>query len=233
MKDSEIIATPKMELEVKISKDGSNTLFVPSLNEHYHSTNGAITEAIHVYRTEGLDFFHQENPLTKSINILEIGFGTGLNALVSAMSHITPAFNYDGLELLPLPIETIQQLNYTTELGANSKELYSLITQADWNKPVKITNSFTLHKINQNLLDWSPQKKYQVIYFDAFGPEVQPEMWSPEVFDKIAIAADQGAVLTTYCAKGEVRRQLKLVGFKVFRIPGPPGKREMARAVKL
>lgn len=222
-----------MELEVKISKDGSNTLFVPSLNEHYHSTNGAITEAIHVYRTEGLDFFCQENPTTKIINILEIGFGTGLNALVSAMSHISPELNYDGLELYPLSLNTIQKLNYTTELGVDSNELYSHITRADWNIPTKITNKFTLHKINQNLLSWTPQTKYQVIYFDAFGPEVQPEMWSPEVFDKISIAAEPGAVLTTYCAKGEVRRQLKRVGFKVFRIPGPPGKREMARAIKL
>lgn len=222
-----------MELQIKISLDGSNTIYVPSLNEHYHSTNGAITEAIHVYRHEGLEHYMSENPNCKQINVLEIGFGTGLNALVTALNTGLNQIYYEGIELFPLPSNTIAQLNYGKVLGETSNLIFEKITESVWNQTNQITPYLTLNKVNTSLFNWNSQKQFQVIYFDAFGPEVQPEMWTAEVFEKISNSTQQGGVLTTYCAKGEVRRQLQRVGFKVYRIPGPPGKREMVRAVKL
>ncbi len=222
-----------MEVILKVSNDGSNTLFVPSLNEHYHSTNGAITEALHVYIKEGLQFYLNSDGANRDVNILEIGFGTGLNALVTALDGSYTRLNYDGLELNPLSLESTSGLHYFDQLGGESEELFAKITHAQWDVSCSITDSMSLRKIHQDINCWQSDRRYQVVYFDAFAPEVQPEMWEPEVLSKIAELTLPNGVLTTYCAKGEVRRRLQAVGFKVYRIPGPPGKREMIRAVKI
>lgn len=221
-----------MEVEFKISKDGSSTLFVPALNEHYHSMNGAITEAKHVYVDQGLNFFINSSLSTSEINILEIGFGTGLNGLVTLLNGGSNLINYDGLELNPLDHEILSQLNFTQQLNEESNSVFEIISSANWNEEVTIGNNFNLNKLHTSIFEWQPKRVYHVVYFDAFAPEIQPEMWEVTVLQKIADATARGGVLTTYCAKGEVRRRLQAVGFKVFRIPGPPGKREMIRAVK-
>lgn len=221
-----------MNVEFKISKDGSSTLFVPALNEHYHSMNGAITEAKHVYVDQGLNFFINSNNTASEINLLEIGFGTGLNALVTALNDDVRTINYDGLELNPLSNEVLSELNFTQQLSSESISVFEMISSCRWNESEPISSRFNLTKLHTSIFDWKPTKVYHVIYFDAFAPEIQPEMWEIPLLQKIANASALGAVLTTYCAKGEVRRRLQSVGFKVFRIPGPPGKREMIRAVK-
>ncbi len=221
-----------MEVELKISKDGSSTLYVPALNEHYHSMNGAITEAKHVYVDQGLNFFINSDSTVSDINILEIGFGTGLNALVTQLNGSSRFLNYDGLELNPLSKAVLLEMNFAQQISEESISVYEKISSSEWNKSVLINDDFNLTKLHTSVFDWNPKSLYHVVYFDAFAPEIQPEMWEVSVLQKIADATVTGGVLTTYCAKGEVRRRLQSVGFKVFRIPGPPGKREMIRAVK-
>ena len=216
--------------------DGSHTFFVPKLNEHYHSTNGAIQESMHVYIRNGLLHVLQNSDI-QEINILEIGFGTGLNAFLTlqeAEKHSVKIF-YHTLELYPIPLDKIDQLNYADQTGRieNYTYLFYRLHTAAWENDVSITSNFTLHK---EKIDFSKpdnlktHKLYNLIYFDAFAPEKQPEMWTKEIFDHLFSLCNKNATLTTYCAKGSVRRMLQESGFTTERLPGPPGKREILRA---
>ena len=222
-----------MRTQLITTEDGSHSLFVPHLNEHYHSTHGAIQESLHVYIDAG--FRACSN---KQINVLEIGFGTGLNAfltlLEAAKNNIS--VNYTSLERFPLDIDIVKQLNYPQQLDEVSKaNLFNELHKAVWNETVEIIPEFTLHKIEtdfsnpDNLTTYS---HFDVIYFDAFAPEKQPEMWTQQIFDKLFSLCNINAVITTYCAKGSVRRMLEAAGFTVERLPGPPGKREILRGRK-
>ena len=216
-----------MKQEIKISKDGSHTLFVPELNEHYHSTNGAVQESMHVFINAGLKQISTEN-----INILEFGFGTGLNAFLTAIESIGKTIRYHSMEKYPIEPGTIAQLNYGSLHEGKFKALFDKLHDSSWEKENKIDNRFYLKKQQCDFKTVELEQKYHLIYFDAFAPEIQPNLWTKEIFEKAYNSLLHGGVLTTYCAKGVVRRTMQEVGFKVERLPGPPGKREILRATK-
>ena len=217
-----------------ITEDGSHSLYVPHLDENYHSTHGAIQESMHVYINSGLYAC-----TLQKVNILEIGFGTGLNAFLTLIESekTNKQIHYYSLELYPLDIKDAKQLNYTKQLTkANGTEYFLAIHEATWGKKVRISPTFSLHKIKT---DFSTSNEietnalFDVIYFDAFAPEKQPEMWTQQIFNKLFSLCNKNAIITTYCAKGVVRRMLQSAGFTVERLPGPPGKREILRGKKL
>lgn len=218
-----------METTIILSEDGSHTLYVPSLNENYHSTHGAISESMHVFILNGLKSIHK-----KELKILEIGFGTGLNALLSMIEagKENKKIEYTGIELYPLPIETIQKLNYPQLINNAYEEVFHLMHTCEWELPVKITSKFILRKIRTDVTSYKFQGLYDLVYFDAFAPAIQPELWQENIFCAIADAMSNGAILVTYSARGEVRRTLQKLGLRVERLPGPKGKREMIRAIK-
>lgn len=224
-----------MKREIIITNDGSNTIFLPEWNEHYHSKHGAVQEAIHVFVESGLMEFislsRKRNETVTDISILEYGLGTGLNALLTAIHqpdnlHI----NYNAVEAFPISEEEHILINYGDML--ESPELFSAIHGASWEKPVTITDRFDLHKRNQTFESINDIDVFDLIYFDAFGPRVQPDLWSQSIFESAFKALKSNGVLTTYCAAGQVRRNMISAGFRVEKIQGPPGKREMLRAYK-
>jgi tRNA U34 5-methylaminomethyl-2-thiouridine-forming methyltransferase MnmC len=213
-------------LTIETTADGSPTLFVPELNEHYHSTNGAIQESRHVYIEAGFNHCPKQE-----VHVLEFGFGTGLNAFLTALEAEKRQINvhYTSLEKFPLSPEITAKLNYLE----SDKTLFRAIHQAEWEIPAQINPFFELRKIQTDFRDFTFPEVYDVVYYDAFAPDKQPEVWSQELFDKVFSSMKSGGILTTYCAKGSVRRMLQQAGFTVERIPGPPGKREMLRAYSI
>lgn len=214
--------------EIEITADGSATLYVPHLDEHYHSVKGALTESLHIFRDCAF-MHHPINNASQRLRVLEIGFGTGLNAVVTAMvANDSRQAHYISLELYPVECEVIEKLNYGSIVD---NELLLNMHRAPWEVAHAITPHFTLEKRKCDFTQCELPKDIDVIYFDAFAPEKQPEMWSEELFSRIYDAMAPGGILTTYCAKGEIRRRLQRVGFIVERLPGPPGgKREILRA---
>ncbi|MBC8592691.1 tRNA (5-methylaminomethyl-2-thiouridine)(34)-methyltransferase MnmD [Oscillospiraceae bacterium N12] len=215
-----------MERIIEQTADGSATLFVPELDEHYHSVKGARTESQHIFIDMGLKASEASEP-----RILEIGFGTGLNALLTleAAEATGKKIHYTGIELYPLPWETVDALKYSDH------PLFKTLHTTPWEEDVIITPNFTLKKVQADARTSEEGKGncYDLIYFDAFAPDKQPEMWSQELFDQLYVILHTGGILTTYCAKGTVRRMLQSAGFIVERLPGPPGgKREILRARK-
>lgn len=219
-------------LEVQHTDDGSATLFVPALDEHYHSVKGAYTEALHIYRDcaylhAAACFAAVEAPL----RLLEVGFGTGLNAAVTAMAATAQRpVHYITLEKYPVEPSLVGELGYDTLVDAS---LFAAIHAAAWDQPADIAPHFTLEKRCCDLLTAPLPEDIDIVYFDAFAPEKQPEMWSADVFARIYQSMRPGGILTTYCAKGAIRRLLQSTGFTVERLAGPVGgKREILRAVK-
>jgi len=210
--------------------DGSKTLYVPALNEHYHSTFGALTESMHVFIRSGL---HNALLQFDEIHLLEIGFGTGLNALLTLIEVKDKKVFYTALEPFPIEPDTLINLNYDKLFDPQEIRLFEKIHQAAFDAKCRITSGFELLKLKTTIQKATLPGKYNLVYFDAFGPDVQPELWTASVFEKIAGWTAKGGILTTYSAKGEVRRNLQKAGFTVERIAGPPGKRHITRAVKL
>jgi tRNA U34 5-methylaminomethyl-2-thiouridine-forming methyltransferase MnmC len=212
---------------------GLKTLFQAELNETYHSIYGAYQESKHVFITAGLNFFWQgEHP--SSTSILEIGFGTGLNAMLSFLeseAHKKP-ITYHSYETLPLAYSLIQGLDYHHNWDVKDENYFKHMHTCAWDKTIHISDFFELVKINKSILHAVPEQLYHLIYFDAFAPNKQEEMWSEEVFTTLFNALNPGGVLVTYTAKGAVRRTLQSIGYVVERIDGPPGKRHMLRAIK-
>ena len=218
-------------MKLEQTADGSYTLYVPELDEHYHSVKGALTESQHIFIDMGLKHSSVTAP-----HILEIGLGTGLNCVLTLLEakesqrHV----HYTGIERYPLNEEIIRKLNYPSIIGKECEEDYFAIHQAPWEEDVCLSPWFTLHKMEGDFTHYSFEQKYDIIYFDAFAPEKQPEMWEQSLFDNLYQVLNEGGILTTYCAKGVVRRMLQTAGFKVERLPGPPGgKREILRAIKI
>lgn len=217
-------------MEIELTNDGSPTLFVPELDEHYHSTKGAVTESLHIFIRMGL-----EESAAPAPRVLEIGFGTGLNAFLTLLAgeRLQRDIHYTSIELYPLQETLVRQLNYPAQIAPERADDFYGLHRARWNNEVKLTPHFTLHKIEGDFTSHSFAGKYDVIYFDAFAPEKQPEMWEQPLFDKLFALLNPSGILTTYCAKGVVRRMLQTAGFKVERLPGPPnGKREILRGKK-
>lgn len=223
-----------MELEIIETRDGSSSLFVPEINETYHSTHGAIAEAKYVFIKQGIEHYLGINT-PKSINILEVGFGTGLNALLTAsfIDKISTKINYHTLETTPLSKELIEKLNYTELLtDFNSKELLVALHKAEWEALVEISSNFNIKKINQPLTAFKSETMFDLVFFDAFAPSKQPEMWEGHIFDQLIKMMNQRSFLVTYCAQGQFKRNLKSAGFEVESLPGPPPKKEMVRAFR-
>ena len=215
-------------MKLEQTADGSYTLYVPELDEHYHSVKGALTESQHIFIDMGLKHATVEEP-----RILEIGLGTGLNCFLTLMEAEASQrkVHYTGIERYPLDMETISKLDYPSIVGQGPEEDYFAIHQAPWEEDVELSPWFTLHKTEGDFTRHQFEKGYDIISFDAFAPEKQPEMWSREVFVRIHQAMRPGGVLTTYCAKGAIRRLLQSTGFVVERLAGPiGGKREILRA---
>lgn len=215
---------------IEVTADGSHTLFVPSLNEHYHSVNGAIQESEHIFIQAGLKEMKK-----KEIRILEIGFGTGLNALLSlryADSAPIKKIYYSTVERFPLGRDITDKLNHGKSMGDTAQTWFQAIHAAEWGRPTAITERFILHKIEGDSNHSPLPSRIDLIYFDAFAPDKQPEMWEPAIFERLYDLASPGAIIVTYCAKGEVRRRMIDAGFKMERLPGPVGKRHMLRGVK-
>jgi tRNA U34 5-methylaminomethyl-2-thiouridine-forming methyltransferase MnmC len=211
------------------TSDGSHTLFVPELNEHYHSIYGAVQESNHIFINTGFDFCRAD-----PLNIFEVGFGTGLNALLTAVKSRNEdrIVNFTTIEKYPVTEDVTCLLNHYRFAGSEGKEIAGLIYSSAWDTIVKITDNFNLMKIRGDFREISLKGTYDLIYFDAFGPDKQPEMWTMKIFEKIAEITKKDGVFVTYSAKGDVKRKLKACGFNVSLLPGPPGKRQMIRAVK-
>jgi len=220
-----------LKREIIKTSDGSTTIHIPEWNEQYHSIHGAIQEANHVYINNGLKY-----KSSNQIAVLEIGFGTGLNSFMTflAAQNKELLIEYVGVEAYPILEEELLKLNYVAELGATQfAKIFESFHSCSWEEKHQITSHFTLLKRKQFFHEIEDENKFDVIYFDAFGARVQPELWTEEIFLKMFLALKSEGVLVTYAAKGSVRRAMQSVGFNVERLPGPPGKREMLRAVKL
>ena len=219
-----------MKREILQTLDGSTTIHLPDWNESYHSKHGAIQEAYHVFIKNGLNTFN-----CQPVCLLEIGFGTGLNAFITYLEakKSKQKIDYYGVEAYPISSEEILQMNYVTELNATSeREVFKLIHDCEWEINNEINAFFTLTKRKQFFEQIKDVDKFDLIYFDAFGYRVQPELWSTEIFRKMYKSLKSKGTLVTYAARGVVKRSLIEVGFKVEKLPGPPGKREMFRATK-
>lgn len=222
-----------MKREIINTGDGSHTIHLPEWNEQYHSRHGAIQEAQHVFIKMGLKKFLEKQP--EKISILEIGFGTGLNALVTwnYLRNQVLKINYTGVEAYPVVPEEAEKLNFAKELNTEGAlRFYRKLHEVTWEEAVDITPTFTLLKQKKLFQEIDDVEKYHLIYFDAFGARVQPDLWTAAIFQKMFTALKPEGMLVTYAAKGSVRRAMLEVGFLVEKLPGPPGKREMLRAVK-
>jgi tRNA U34 5-methylaminomethyl-2-thiouridine-forming methyltransferase MnmC len=215
--------------ELLITEDGSHTLFVPEIDECYHSSHGAIQESRHIFIEAGL-----KHCAKKEIRVLEIGFGTGLNAFLTLIEaeKSDKKIHYTSLEKFPVEVEKAFNLNYPEEFSPENRNVFESLHTSDWNQDIQIKASFILKKIETDFTCCTFDNQFDVVYFDAFSPEKQPEMWTQERFDMIYKHCNAGAILTTYCAKGIVRRAMQAAGFIVERLTGPPGKREILRGIR-
>jgi tRNA U34 5-methylaminomethyl-2-thiouridine-forming methyltransferase MnmC len=222
-----------MKRTVITTSDGSKTIQIEDWDEQYHSIHGAIQESQHVYVNTGLHHFLKlYNP--KELRILEIGFGTGLNAFLTALEsgQQDVEIHYEGVEAYPVEVDELSQLNYAARIAANQQHLFDSLHKLSWEELHSITSNFSLKKRQQFFSELSDENSFDLIYFDAFGARVQPELWTESIFKSMYRALKNKGVLVTYSAKGSVRRAMQTAGFLVERLEGPPGKREMLRATK-
>jgi tRNA U34 5-methylaminomethyl-2-thiouridine-forming methyltransferase MnmC len=221
-----------LKREILITSDGSTTIHLPDWDEQYHSKHGAIQEAYHVFLRAGLDIVSTS---AKKIEILEIGFGTGLNTFITFLEGRDKKveIDYVGVEAYPVAAVEVLKLNYVEELKATAdQDIFDKMHALPWEEKQEISKEFHLTKRKQFFQDITDTEAFDLIYFDAFGAKNQPELWTEAIFLKMFDAIRKDGVLVTYCAKGSARRAMQAVGFIVERIPGPPGKREMLRATK-
>ncbi|MFT4022248.1 MAG: tRNA (5-methylaminomethyl-2-thiouridine)(34)-methyltransferase MnmD [Flavihumibacter sp.] len=214
-----------MERVIQTTGDGSDTIAVPSMAVTYHSTHGAIRESMHVFINAGWRRLTELQPEKKNIHILEMGFGTGLNALLTCRESAGHTVHYEALEQYPLPAGVTNRLHYHTLLNeAELEPVFAAMHDCEWDHFTEIVPGFYLCKRQEKLEDFCPSLPIDLVYFDAFAPGAQPELWTPAVFSKLYTAQSAGGVLVTYCSKGDVRRALLSAGYQVEKIPGPPGK---------
>jgi tRNA U34 5-methylaminomethyl-2-thiouridine-forming methyltransferase MnmC len=219
-----------LKREIIITADGSKSIYLPDWDESYHSKHGAVQEAYHVFIKNGLD-----NILPNEISILEIGFGTGLNAFITFLEaeKRNLKINYTGVEAFPIDENEVSQMDYADILHANNyQNLFDKMHSVSWNESHFINEHFTLIKQHKRFEDIDDFEKYDLIYFDAFGFRVQPELWSADIFKSMYKALKSKGVLVTYAARTPIKKAMLEAGFLVEKLPGPPGKREMTRAIK-
>lgn len=219
-----------MKREIQITQDGSTTIHLPDLNESYHSKHGAIQEAKHVFIQNGLSTCTRE-----SVSILEIGFGTGLNAFITFLETLNSnqTIDYVGVEAYPVAKEEVLQLNYVESLQATEyTSVFENMHNSNWNEPIALTSKFTLTKRKQFFNEINDISQFDLIYFDAFGYTVQPELWSDEIFEKMFAALKPNGILVTYACRTVIKKAMQNAGFKTMKLPGAPGKREMLKAIK-
>ena len=225
-----------MKRKIITTKDGSKTIHIEEWNEQYHSVHGAINEANHVFIKHGLLHFFEINPsvIHSEVSILEIGFGTGLNAFLSALKANENNFkiNYVGVEAYPVQPDEIAALNYIQLIDDTQEELFNSIHQSKWETQEIISSNFKLTKQQKFFADIQDKNCFDIIYFDAFGARVQPELWSEAIFSLMYDALKENGVLVTYAAIGRVKRLMQDLGFTIERLEGPPGKRHMLRGTK-
>ncbi len=218
-----------MEREIITTSDGSTTIQIKDWAECYHSKHGAIVEAYHVFIKNGLALFKNE------VAILEIGFGTGLNAFITFLEteRNNQKISYTGVEAFPISADEVAAMNYVDELKATEfASIFEILHKSTWEISNPISQNFDLTKRKQFFEQIDDVEMFDLIYFDAFGYRVQPELWSTEIFKGMFAALKSGGVLVTYAARGVVKRSMIEVGFRVEKLEGPPGKREMFRAFK-
>lgn len=219
-----------MKREIIITNDGSTTIRIPDWNENYHSTHGAIQEAKHVFIKNGLELFQNQD----SVSILEIGFGTGLNAFITFLESLNKKkVNYVGVEAYPVSEDEVKQMNYVSELEATQYQtIFDKMHSCNWESQQNITDNFILNKRKQFFQDIEDKNQFDLIYFDAFGFPLQPELWSDVIFKKMYEALLPKGVLVTYACRSSIKNAMLSVGFSIEKLPGAPGKREMLRATK-
>jgi len=219
----------QQRIQLVQTSDGSQTLSVDGGVEHYHSTNGAIAEALHVYIEAGLAPF-----AGREVNVFEVGFGTGLNAMLAYQFAVCNAtrVNYTSIERYPLPLDIAEKLNYPEQVDLDREKYFDALHSAPWDSMVALDAHFSLQKVEADLVEYTPSAGIDVVFFDAFAPDLQPQLWLLQVFEKVFNAMNDGGVLVTYSSKGFVKNNLREVGFSVKRLPGPKGKRHMILAQK-
>jgi tRNA U34 5-methylaminomethyl-2-thiouridine-forming methyltransferase MnmC len=219
-----------MKREIIETADGSKTIYLPELLENYHSGNGAYQEAMHVFIENGIKSMTNE-----TLSIFEMGFGTGLNALLalSEASCSGRKMDYTGIEAFPVAQELAFQMDYEQFVDERSGNHFREMHQLEWGEKYEIDPLFSFRKLHEKIEDYLPEfDSYDLIFFDAFGPRAQAEVWEMPVLEKMKAILKPGGILVTYCAKGQFKRDLKSLGFEVKSLPGPPGKREMTQAIK-
>jgi tRNA U34 5-methylaminomethyl-2-thiouridine-forming methyltransferase MnmC len=222
-----------VERKIVITADGSDTVSIPALNVTYHSMHGALQESKHVFIEAGLKSLISAEAV--QLNIFEVGFGTGLNALLTIIEaeKLQREIHYETIEPFPLESNEARSLNYCKQLVREDiQPVFELLHQCEWETKIKITANFRFKKSRSNLLNFETADTFKLIYFDAFAPNAQPELWTKEVFEKMFAMLAPGGVLVTYCSKGDVRRAMQAAGFNVEKLPGPKGKKEMIRGVR-
>lgn len=218
-----------MKRRITITEDGSSTIFMEEMDEHYHSSHGAIQEAKHVFIKQGFEYLN-----LPEISIFELGFGTGLNALLTLKqaNETRIKVEYFGIEAYPVELDLVKDLNYTKSIGYDLE--FKLMHEVSWGLKNQITDFFSLTKIDKKVQFYEAQnQQFDLIYFDAFGHRAQQELWDISILAKMYNWLKPDGILVTYAARGQFKRDLKSLGFKVEALPGPPGKREMTRAIKL
>ena len=218
---------------IEKTADGSSTIYLPGMDEHYHSVKGARTESQHIFLSMGYDHCTAASP-----TVMEFGFGTGLNALLTTLRaeatsrHTT----YIALDNNPLPADIADAMGYADDMGSEGRRIFHALHEAEWGRDAAISPYFTIRKFRCDFTRpaaWQDETRCDIVYFDAFAPDKQEGVWTAELFAAIHDTLSDGGMLVTYCAKGSVRRNLQSVGFTVERLPGPPGgKREILRATK-
>lgn len=219
-----------MQRKVISTDDGSKTIYLPHLDETYHSSNGAIQESLHIFINSGLRAVHQ-----KEISVFEMGFGTGLNTLLASIfgKENKVKINYTGIEAYPIDFETAIEMDYCSIVEKEHTSLFEQMHRVDWGKKIALSDYFTFEKIHAKIEDYSAiEAQYDLVFFDAFGPQAQEEVWALPILQKMYDLLKPNGFLITYCAKGQVKRNLKQVGFEIEPLAGPPGKREITRAWK-
>lgn len=218
-----------MKREVFLTKDGSTTLFIKEWNETYHSKHGAIQEAYHVFIKNGLSLFYDQ-----SISILEIGFGTGLNTFITLLEaqNYKLSVQYIAVEAFPVTTDEIDLMNFSSQMNTIDSSTFKTLHQIAWEEETPVSSNFSLIKRNQFFQDIEDNNRFDLIYFDAFGYDVQPELWSLSIFDKMFKALKPNGVLVTYACRTLIKNNMAAAGFKVEKLLGAPGKREMLRAIK-